>query len=147
MATSIYSGFSTIGAKARSNKYESGGLIAVAPQKTSSTFKMTDQELVTRDLLNALNIKQGEKPGNPKYGTILQGFMFEPNLESVRSEMEQEIRRVIATDPRITLMSLSISPQDTQVLISMEVQYAPFQDTTSLTLGINKLSGLVSQVA
>ena len=108
---------------------------------------MTDQDLVTRDLLNAFNIKQGEKPGNPKYGTIIQGFMFEPNLESVRSEMEHEVRRVIASDPRITLISLSISPQDNQVLIALQMQYAPFEDTTSVTLGINKLSGAVSQVA
>jgi phage baseplate assembly protein W len=144
MAT--YTGFSTIGAKSRSNRYEGGGTI-VNIQRASNSFKMTDQDLVTRDLLNAFNIKQGEKPGNPKYGTIIQGFMFEPNLESVRSEMEHEVRRVIASDPRITLISLSITPQDNQVLIALQMQYAPFEDTTSVTLGINKLSGAVSQVA
>jgi phage baseplate assembly protein W len=146
MATNIYNGFSTMGVKERNSIYDNGGLIPVSIVP-STTCKLNDEQLVTRDLLNAFNIRQGEKPGNPKYGTIIQGFMFEPNIENIRSEMEMEIRRVVSLDPRIILNSLNIYSKDNQVTFQMEVMYAPFNNPTTLTMGIDRLSGRVSQVA
>jgi hypothetical protein len=34
-------------------------------------FTLTDFALIQRDLLNAFNIRQGELPGRPGYGTVL----------------------------------------------------------------------------
>jgi phage baseplate assembly protein W len=145
MAKNIYRGFSTIGVNQRNSIYDTGGLTPVVPTM-SRTVKLSDEQLVTRDLLNAFNIKQGEVPGNPAYGTILQGFIFEPNLENVRSEMEQEIRRVASLDPRIVVQSVKIQSQDNQILFQLEVRYEPFEDTNTVTMGIDKISGQVSQV-
>jgi phage baseplate assembly protein W len=145
MAQNIYRGFSTIGVKQRNSIYDTGGLAPVTPTP-SKTIKISDEALVTRDLLNAFNIRQGEMPGKPAYGTILQGFIFEPNLEDVRSEMEQEIRRVASLDPRISVDSVKIKSQNNQILFQLEVRYAPFNDTNTVTMGIDKISGQVSQV-
>ena len=34
-------------------------------------FTLIDAELIKRDLLNAFNIRQGQLPGRPSYGTVL----------------------------------------------------------------------------
>jgi phage baseplate assembly protein W len=145
MAQNIYRGFSTIGVRQRNSVYDTGGLAPVVSQP-SNTVKISDEAVVTRDLLNAFNIKQGEIPGNPAYGTIIHGFIFEPNIENVRSEMEQEIRRVASLDPRITVDGVKIQPQDNQVLFQLEVRYEPFNDPQTVNMGIDKISGQVSQV-
>ena len=35
------------------------------------SYTVTDFELIKRDLLNALNIRQGEMPGRPEVGTAM----------------------------------------------------------------------------
>jgi hypothetical protein len=60
--------------------------------------------------------------------------------------MEQEIRRVASLDPRITIDSVKIQPQNNEILFQLEVRYAPFNDPQTVTMGIDKISGQVSQV-
>lgn len=145
MAQNIYRGFSTIGLKQCAGVLSKGGL-GPSPARTSSTPKISDVQLVTRDLLNAFNIRQGEIPGNPKYGTVIQGFIFEPNVENVRSELEEEVRRVVSQDPRITLSDLQIIPKDNEILIQLMMNYRPFSDEVTVTMGLDRVSGQVSQV-
>ena len=47
----------------------------------SKKFRLVDYELVKRDVLNSLLIKQGEKLGNPSYGTNVWGLIFEPQTD------------------------------------------------------------------
>jgi phage baseplate assembly protein W len=50
-------------------------------------FTLTGFDLIKRDLLNALNIRQGQLPGRPGYGTVIWDFLFEPQLESVQLDI------------------------------------------------------------
>ena len=74
--------------------------------KLTKKYRTVDQELVVRDLLNALNIPQGQKIGRPEYGTSLWSFIFEPNTFDVQIQLEAEVRRVVSLDPRIQLNSV-----------------------------------------
>ena len=65
----------------------SGGLSLNSPLKSKNKFRTIDEELVIQDFINALNIHQGSKPGNPAYGTSLWSFIFEPNTDDVRSTL------------------------------------------------------------
>ena len=47
-------------------------------------FTLTDRDLVIRDLLNALNIQQGEVPGRPQVGTLIWSFLFENQTQPVQ---------------------------------------------------------------
>ena len=47
-------------------------------------FTLTDFELIKRDLLNAFNIRQGQLPGRPGYGTVLWDYLFEKDRKSTR---------------------------------------------------------------
>ena len=46
-------------------------------QNQYKKFTLVDFELVKRDLLNAFNIRQGQLPGRPEYGTVLWNYLFE----------------------------------------------------------------------
>jgi phage baseplate assembly protein W len=57
-------------------------------QNQFKKFTLTDFELVKRDLLNAFNIRQGQLPGRPGYGTVLWDYLFEPQLEELQQAIE-----------------------------------------------------------
>ena len=97
-------------------------------------FTLVDFELIKRDLLNAFNIRQGQLPGRPGYGTVLWDFLFEPQLEAVARNIEQEIQRVAGGDPRIYINSTQVFPQGNGILILIELQVVPSTDAERLSI-------------
>jgi phage baseplate assembly protein W len=97
-------------------------------------FTLTGFELIKRDLLNALNIRQGQLPGRPGYGTVIWDFLFEPQLESVQLEIEREVQRVAGSDPRIYINSVQSFPQDNGILIQIELEIVPSTDAERLAI-------------
>ena len=97
-------------------------------------FTLTGFELIKRDLLNAFNIRQGQLPGRPAYGTVLWDFLFEPQLEAVARNIEQEIQRVAGGDPRIYINSVQTFPQDNGILIQIELEVLPSTDAERLSI-------------
>lgn len=84
-------------------------------------FTLTDFALIQRDLLNAFNIRQGELPGRPSYGTTIWDFLFENQIEQLQKDIEREIQRVVAGDPRIQVDQLVVYPQNNGILIQLQV--------------------------
>ena len=79
-----YIGFSTIQANdPRTTTLNSGTGVApgsvLKPVSYGNKFMLVDEQLIIRDFLNSLNIPQGQKVGQPQYGTTLWSFIFEPN--------------------------------------------------------------------
>jgi phage baseplate assembly protein W len=97
-------------------------------------FTLTGFELIKRDLLNAFNIRQGQLPGRPGYGTVLWDFLFEPQLEAVARNIEQEIQRVAGGDPRIYINSTQAYPSGNGILIQIELQIVPSTDAERLSI-------------
>lgn len=110
--------------------------------RISKKFRLTDANLVQRDLVNAFSIRQGDKVGQPTYGTTLWSYVFEQNVGDVRDEMETEIRRVISQDPRIVLNSVAVWPQDNGVLFEIEIAFDPFNEPVLVGIELNKTSGM-----
>jgi len=146
----IYNGFSTADVNQPRTVYTTGAFggsgTTTSNLKIVKKFRLTDEQLVIRDLINALSIKQGDKVGNPSYGTNIWSYIFEPNNEESTGEMEAEIRRVIEQDPRIVLNTLTTYPSDNGVLFQLEVTFNPFDEPITLSLNLDKNSGTVSQV-
>lgn len=88
-------------------------------------FTLTDFELIQRDLLNAFNIRQGELPGRPQYGTVMWDFLFENQIEELQNNIETEVQRVCGGDPRIQVISVQVYPQDNGFLLQLEVATVP----------------------
>ena len=107
-------------------------------------FRLEDYELVKRDVLNSLLIKQGEKPGNPNYGTSLWNIIFEPMTDSVMRDIEQELQRTIQQDPRVRLERQSVYPKENGVLIELDITVLPTSEAQRLTLFFDQNSNTVS---
>ena len=134
-----YIGFSTINAnQPRSTNLPAGiaGGVGsmVQPVIPGKKFRLVDQSLVIQDFLNALNIQQGQKVGNPGYGTTLWSFVFEPNTPDTQFQLENEIRRVANLDPRMVLNSVKAYPQENGILIELEMAIAPFNQAFLLNV-------------
>ena len=97
-------------------------------------FTLTDFELIKRDLANAFNIQQGELPGRPEYGTTLWSFIFENQLELTQAQILDEIRRVIALDPRVALSDVAVYPQDNGMLIELQLRTVASADAQLLAI-------------
>lgn len=99
---STYIGFSTIG---RNKK-----------------FTLTDFELIKRDLANAFNIRQGELPGRPSYGSRIWGMLFENQVTDTQQLVQSEILRLAGQDPRITVTQVNVYPQDNGILVEVQLE-------------------------
>ena len=84
-------------------------------------FTLTDFPLIQRDLLNAFNIRQGELPGRPGYGTVIWEFLFENQLEQLQQDIRAEIQRVCGGDPRILLSDIQVFPQVNGMMIQIAI--------------------------
>jgi len=97
-------------------------------------FTLTDFELIKRDLLNAFNIRQGQLPGRPNYGTVLWDFLFENQLEELQQSITNEVQRVAGGDPRIYISDIQTYPQNNGILIELELQVVPSTDAERLSI-------------
>jgi len=134
-----YIGFSTINAnKPRSTNlpYGIGGGpgSTTAPVIPGKKFRILDENLVVQDLINALNIRIGEKVGQPQYGTTLWDFVFDPNTQDVQFALETEIRRVAAQDPRLLVDYVKCFPQENGILMEVQLAVVPFNQASILSV-------------
>lgn len=58
-------------------------------------------ELLKIDLLNHFNTYKGELDWNPEYGSIIPSLLFETQNDSTKSQLYQEIQRILLSDPRV----------------------------------------------
>jgi phage baseplate assembly protein W len=140
-----YIGFSTIGSdQPRSKDLTegiSGGVGRVfAPVIVGKKFRLVDEQLVLQDFLNALNISQGQKVGQPEYGTTLWSFVFEPDTIDVQTKLQEEITRLASLDPRMTLNTVSAYPQENGILIEMEIAVLPFNNPSVVNIFFDNLT-------
>jgi phage baseplate assembly protein W len=85
-------------------------------------FTLLDFDLVKRDLLNAFNIRRGQLPGRPEYGTVIWDYLFENQIDAVQQGIVNEVQRIVATDPRINVTSINVYTQINGMLIELELQ-------------------------
>ena len=97
-------------------------------------FTLTDFPLIKQDLLNAFNIRQGELPGRPEYGTLLWNFLFENQVEELQNNIVAEIQRVAGGDPRVFISDIQVFPQDNGILIQLELTITPSTDASRLAI-------------
>jgi phage baseplate assembly protein W len=85
-------------------------------------FTLVDFELIKRDLSNAFNIRQGELPGRPGYGTTLWSLVFENQTPQLEQAIINEVQRVAGGDPRLYISSIEVYPQDNGILLEVLLQ-------------------------
>lgn len=97
-------------------------------------YTLTDFDLIKADLLNALNIRQGEVAGRPDVGTSMWSLIYEPQNAQTSKAIISELQRVIAQDPRIQISDINVYAQENGFLCELEVDTIAGQDANSLTV-------------
>lgn len=103
-------------------------------QQQYKKFTLTGFELIKRDLLNAFNIRQGQLPGRPEYGTVIWEYLFEPQLEELQTQIVNEVQRVAGGDPRIYISDVQMYPQENGILIEIQLQVVSTTNSERLSL-------------
>ena len=85
-------------------------------------FSLTDFDLIKRDLLNGLLIKQGEMPGRPQAGTDIWNYIFDGLTNENLVRIEESMRTQIQRDPRVSVQDMKFYTQDNGLLIEIEIQ-------------------------
>jgi len=104
MAIATYKGFSTI-----SNNFGSS--------------KLTDTDLIKRDLLNHFAIRKGEKLMNGEFGTSLRDLIMDPLTDETKAIVIQEVNAVIENDPRVRSEGITLDEYENGLQIEMSVRY------------------------
>lgn len=143
-----YIGFSTANAcKPKSTNPLPNGGVATSGSGTGTIgqpivwgkkFRTVDEQLVVQDFINAINIPLGQKVGQPFYGTTLWNFIFEPNTADVQFQLEAEIRRVAAFDPRLDINYVKAFPYENGILLETQVSVVPFNNPAVLNVYFNQ---------
>jgi phage baseplate assembly protein W len=97
-------------------------------------FTLVDFELIKRDLLNAFNIRQGQLPGRPGYGTVIWDYVFENQTQETERGITAEIQRVAGGDPRVFISSIELFPQENGMLIQLEITVVPSTNAERLSI-------------
>jgi len=115
-------------------------------QNQPKKFTLVDQELIKRDLLNALNIRQGQVPGRPAVGTSIWDNLFENQSDELNGVLTAELQRVVGLDPRVQLTSLEIFAQENGILLQVGLTFVPSSDAQRLAIFFDQQNRVASYV-
>lgn len=118
MANNRYKGFSTI------NQYKK--------------FRLTDLDLIKRDLLNHFSIRKGEKLMNPEFGSIIWNTLFEPLTADVKALIVEDIQRVVRYDPRVRIDNVLVDQFEYGLQVQLELTFLPDNLSDVLSFQFNK---------
>jgi phage baseplate assembly protein W len=109
-------------------------------------FTLVDDALIKRDLLNALNIRQGQLVGRPGYGTALWDNLFENQTNETEAAITREIQRVAGGDPRLQITEVDIFPQENGILIQLLLTIVPSTDAERLSIFFDQQTRTASYI-
>jgi len=109
-------------------------------------FTLTDSALIKRDFLNALNIRQGQLPGRPDFGTVIWDNLFDSQSNETNQAIINELQRVAGGDPRLQIASIDIFPQQNGILLQVELQLVPSTDAERLSIFFDQNTRTASYV-
>ena len=96
--------------------------------KKRNSFRLTDIDLVKRDLMNHIYTLKGEHRYMPGFGTRIPLLAFEQADEQTRSIVEEDLREVVAYDPRVQLieMNVLVLPDNNAIIGLVDLLYLEF---------------------
>ena len=119
MAVATYKGFSTI-----NNNFGSS--------------KLTDNDLIKRDLLNHFAIRKGEKLMNGDFGTSVRDLIMDPLTEETKSTIVQEINAVIDNDPRVSPEGIVVDEYENGIQIELLLRYVVTDEVENMIVRFDR---------
>jgi phage baseplate assembly protein W len=97
-------------------------------------FRLTDFDLVKRDVLNHFYIRKGEKLMNPKFGTIIWNVLHEPFTDDLKSVITADIKSIASYDPRVSFDNIVVTEFDQGIQILLELRYLQTNQSSLMNL-------------
>lgn len=99
-------------------------------------MRLTDQELINRDLMNHIYTVRGERVMMPGFGTRIPLIVFEPLDPITLEEIEKDLREVIDYDPRVQLIDIAVTalPDNNAVVAFIDLKYVELNLIETLRL-------------
>jgi len=90
-----------------------------------------DKRAIKSDLMHLLLTNKGERLYMPEFGTNLKKYLFEPNIETVSSDIRTEIQTAISKYiPNLQVDRLEVLPkQDNEHAVFVRIEYTVTNDT------------------
>ena len=85
--------------------------------------RLTEAQLVRRDILNHFNVNQGEAVMRPNFGTIIKSIVFEPLTPETQELIIDEVKRVVNSDPRVQMADMEIQEFNSGIQVAMTLNY------------------------
>lgn len=106
-------------------------------------FRLTDLELVKRDLINHFQIRKGEKLMNPNFGSIIWNLLFEPLTPETKKVVLADVNSVVSYDPRLNINEVLLTEQQNGLQIQITLTYLPTNQTSMMQFTFDRDSGIV----
>jgi phage baseplate assembly protein W len=97
-----------------------------------------DQELVVIDLLNEIKTRQGQRVMNPQFGSIIWDLLFEPKSDFQRAEIERDLVRIIANEPRVELLQIELFEEEHGYIGQCTLRFIELDQVATLTIQFNQ---------
>jgi phage baseplate assembly protein W len=111
---------------------------------TFAPTKLTNTNLIKRDILNHFRIRQGEKLSNPGFGSSVQDLIMEPLTVEIKNLLVEEITRIIKSDPRVLLAGLIVSEYSNGIQAEVNLTYVQNNQSETLLFNFNNQDGTIS---
>ena len=86
-------------------------------------WKLEDTELVKRDILNHFQTRRGERLNNPEFGSRIWEYTFEGMTDELREAITEDVQRIIAAEPRVTVKDITIQQFQNGFQIEMDLYF------------------------
>lgn len=110
----------------------------------SKHYRITDFELVKQDLINHFNTRKGEKLMNPDFGTVIWDTLFNPLDDETKNVIMQDVRKIIAYEPRVGAQSVIVTQYDHGIQIEIGLIYISTNQTSLLAINFDKNSKIAT---
>lgn len=104
----------------------------------SRNLGTSDIEVVKQDLLNHIYTPVGSRVMMPTFGTRIPLLTFEPNDESTRQIVEDDLRTVFEYDPRVQLVELKVLsvPDHNMIAAFADLLFIEFKVTHTIHIEV-----------
>lgn len=106
-------------------------------QAGSTNFRLTDFDLIKRDITNHFNIRKGEKLMRPNFGTIIWNVLHEPFTEDLKSIIAEDVKAIASYDPRVSFDNIIITEYDQGIQIELQLRYVLTNQTNVMLMNFN----------
>ena len=104
-----------------------------------------DFDLIKQDIINQFSVRKNERVMNPEFGTIIWDCIYDPFTEDLKTEIANDITRIVGSDPRVNATEVNITEQDFGMILEITLEYVNTDQTEVMSLTFDKSLGLSVQ--